>query len=160
ESGEPGSLYTPLGIATDCLGDVYVSDTNHERVQKFGERNGLVPPCIAGGGPPGGPGTPVALAAVSKLRISPSTFRAAARGPAAKVTRKRRRVHVGAKASYTLNQAASVRFKVQRRAAGRKAKRRGKTVCVRPNRTNRKRTRCTRFVTKGSFKLSGVTGAN
>jgi hypothetical protein len=102
---------------------------------------------------------PPALAAVSGLAFSSTTFAAESSGPSARTVRKR--APRGTRVSYTLNQAATVRFTVTRRAKGRKVKRGKKTVCVKPTRKNRKRKRCTRVVTlKGSFSRNGIAGKN
>jgi hypothetical protein len=157
-SGLAGSFNTPLGVATDCRGDIYVSDTNNHRVEKFGDPATPLPPCIATG--PGGAtggGGPRPLAALSRLRVSPTAFRAAARGPAATSAA---RAPVGARVTYRLTQASSVRFKIQRRTVGRKVRRGGKGVCVRQTKGNRRRARCTRFVTRGSFTRNGAAGSN
>jgi hypothetical protein len=114
----------------------------------------FVPPPL---GPP--PLTPVAaLAAVSHLGMSPSAFAAAAKGPSAAVAKHR---HVGTRVSFRLNEAASVRFTVQRPAPGRKVRHGKKTVCQRPGRKNRRNKKCTRYVTvPGSFTIAGKTGSN
>jgi hypothetical protein len=58
---------------------------------------------------------------------------------------------------YTLSEAATVRFKLEKALSGRKV--RGK--CVRQTRRNRHKPRCTRFVTVGaSFSGPGAVGAN
>lgn len=98
--------------------------------------------------------SPPALAAVSRLRINPSAFPAAARGPSARSTRRRA---AGARVTFRLNVAASVRFTVQRRAAGRRVRGR----CVAPSRRNRGARRCVRYArVRGSFGRSGRAGAN
>jgi hypothetical protein len=111
----------------------------------------------SGGGTGGGAGAVVGLvtkATIAKETISPSAFAAAPSGPSA-VTAKRR---YGAKVSYTLNEAASVRFTVVEPQPGRKA-RGGR--CVKPTRTNRRAGKCTRLVAvAGSFTLAGSAGAN
>jgi hypothetical protein len=108
-------------------------------------------------GPP--PVTPVAaLAAVSHLGMSPTAFAAATRGPSASAAKHR---HVGTRVSFKLNEAASVRFTVQRPAPGRKVKHGKKTVCQRPGKKNRRSKKCTRYVTlPGSFTVAGKAGSN
>jgi hypothetical protein len=102
----------------------------------------------------GGPGGGVALAAVGTERLSPSAFPAAPSGPSALTARRR----YGTKVSYTLNQAASVRFTVVQPRAGRKA-RGGR--CVKPTRANRRAGKCTRLVAlPGSFTRAGRPGIN
>jgi hypothetical protein len=103
---------------------------------------------------------PVMVAAVGKENISPSVFPAAPGGPSALAAKKRKRTY-GAKVTYTLNVAASVRFTVQRRSDGRKVKHAKKTTCDRPTKHNRKKQKCTRYVTlTGSFTRAGLTGIN
>ena len=103
---------------------------------------------------------PLPVPAVSSLAFSSSTFRAESRGPSARSARKKKRPR-GTKVSFRLNEAATVRFTVTRRAKGRKVKRGKKTRCVRPTRKNRKGKRCTRVVTlKGSFTRNGIAGKN
>jgi hypothetical protein len=76
---------------------------------------------------------------ISGLALSPSRFRS-------KSTIK-----------YTLSEAATVTFTIQRAAPGRKVGRR----CVAPTKRNRSRKRCTRFVAvKGSLTQNGNVGAN
>jgi hypothetical protein len=86
--------------------------------------------------------------------LAPSSFRAAPSGPSA-VTAKRK---YGSKVTYTLNQAASVRFNVSQRRPGRKA---ADGRCAAPTHRNRKARKCTRQVTlPGSFTLAGKAGSN
>ena len=100
------------------------------------------------------------VAAVGKEDISPSVFPAKPGGPSALAAKKRKRTY-GAKVTYTLNVAASVRFTVQRRSDGRKVKHAKKTTCDRATKHNRKKQKCTRYVTlNGSFTRAGLTGTN
>ena len=90
--------------------------------------------------------------------VSPTSFPAAPSGPSAQASRKRK---FGTKVTYTLNEAANVRFTVQRPQPGRKVKHGKKTTCDRATKKNAKRKRCTRFVTlKGSFIRTGVASTN
>jgi hypothetical protein len=92
----------------------------------------------------------VVTPAVSKLRVSPQAFKPAASGASIAAAG-------GALVSYRLNEAAAVRFRVERRVTGRRVK--GK--CVRVRRSNRKRKHCSRYVgVKGSFTHTGKVGAN
>jgi hypothetical protein len=60
--------------------------------------------------------------------------------------------------TFTLSQAASVTFSVQRRARGRRAAGGG---CQRPTARNSHRRRCTRLLTlRGSFTVAGHAGPN
>jgi hypothetical protein len=106
--------------------------------------------------PPAPAPVPV-IAAVSKLALSPSTFRAGPRGASAVAAAKR----YGGKVTFGLNVAASVRFTVQRRNDGRKVKHGKKTSCDRSTKRNRANKTCTRHVTlKGSFTRAGLAGTN
>jgi streptogramin lyase len=100
------------------------------------------------------PPPPVAtVAAASSLALTPATFRAAPSGPSAVAARHR----IGARVTFTLNIAASVRFKAQRRATGRRAG----TRCVAPTKRNRSARRCTRYVAvRGGFARNGIAGRN
>jgi hypothetical protein len=104
------------------------------------------------------PGSPPATA--DDLGLSSSTFRAADSGPSAEDSK--RKVPVGTRVSYKLSKASVVKFTVARPSKGRKVKSKGhKAKCKAPSRKNRKKPRCTRYVTlKGSFTLIGKKGAN
>ena len=80
---------------------------------------------------------------VGKETISPSAFPAKPSGPSVLAAKKPKRSY-GAKVTYTLNVAASVRFTVQRPSNGRKVKHGKKTTCDRPTKKNRKKKKCTR----------------
>ena len=41
----PGEFHKPYGAASDCLGNVYVTEQENRRVQVFGERGGRAPVC-------------------------------------------------------------------------------------------------------------------
>jgi hypothetical protein len=113
--------------------------------------NTTQPPPPGGGGGGGGGG---ALAAITRMTLSPKAFRAAPKGPSAVAARRR----YGTKVAYALNEAASLRFTVVQPRVGRKARNRR---CVKPTRANRHAARCTRFVAvRGSFKRAGTAGAN
>jgi len=63
----------------------------------------------------------------------------------------------GSRVSYRLDEAASVRFTIQQPRSGRRVGKR----CVAPTRRNRRRRRCTRYVTlSGSFSHAGRAGKN
>jgi hypothetical protein len=99
-------------------------------------------------------------AAVSSFGMSPSAFAAAPSGPSA-ITARKRKAPVGTRVRFTLNQAASVAFKVTRRVRGRRVKRGKRRVCVKPTRKNRGKKRCKRTVTlKGGFTVNGAAGSN
>jgi hypothetical protein len=103
---------------------------------------------------PTGPSAPAAvLDRLSRLRISPSAFPAAARGPSAVSARARR---PGAIVSYTGTAAASTTFTVQRPLPGRVQGR----SCVKPSTRNGSRRRCSRWTALGSFVRADLAGAN
>jgi hypothetical protein len=96
--------------------------------------------------PPGSPPR------ISDLKISPRSFVAARSGPSALAA-----TAVGARASFRLDRAASVRFTILRKVPGRRVGRR----CVKPTRANRRARRCTRLVRlPGGFSRQGTAGAN
>jgi hypothetical protein len=96
---------------------------------------------------------------ISKLRITPTAFASAPNGPSAQPASRRRRP--GARVSYTLNQAATVRFTVQQKALGRRQGKGRRSRCHQPTKRNRHFPRCTRLVAiRGSFTLAGNVGAN
>jgi hypothetical protein len=87
---------------------------------------------------------------IGGLAMAPAAFRAAARGPTLSRA-------VGTRLRWRLSEAATVTFRVQRAAKGRRVGGR----CVRQSRRNRARRRCTRYVTlRGSFRRTGAAGAN
>ena len=166
QPGLPGVARQDLGggedvraVATDAGGDglvlagVYGEVPGQFLTLKL--RN-TVAPVAAPGPDPEGPVAPAPADAQSptfaQLGIA-RTFRAAASGGSVGTARAK----VGAKVTYTLSEAATVRFTVERRAAGRKVGRR----CAKPTKRNRKRKKCTRFTTlKGSFTHDGKQAAN
>lgn len=90
---------------------------------------------------------------ITALRLSRTTFRAAPSGGPFRAAR----VAVGTIVSFTLSEPGSVRFTIDRSAAGRTVKGR----CVKPSRSNRRRPRCERWTAvKGSFTVAGRKGAN
>jgi hypothetical protein len=111
----------------------------------------------SGGVGPGG----VVLAVVGKLKLSPRAFRAAARGAsltAAAATAAAKRGRTGTTVTFTLNEAATVRFAVARPRSGRAA---SGGRCVKETKRNRHARRCTRLVKlSGSFTRAGSLGTN
>ena len=104
-----------------------------------------------GGGGAGAGGRP----AISGLALSNARFRAAGSGPSVTIAR-RRAAPVGTRVSYRDSAAATATLVVQRPAAGRASGGR----CVRPTRANRRRRRCSRWVTVGRFTHVDVAGVN
>lgn len=93
--------------------------------------------------------------ALTGLNISPSKFRSAKSG--ASVSTSAIRKFVGARVSYTLSDAASVRFSVERASEGRRVDGR----CVNATRFNRSRLHCTRYVrVSGSFTRNRGAGTD
>jgi uncharacterized delta-60 repeat protein len=91
------------------------------------------------------------------LGFSAKVFRGAGSGPSASARIAATKHKVGTRVSFTLTEAATVTFTVERKSAGRKV---GKK-CVKPTKQNRTRKRCTRYVkVKGSFTRTGVVGKN
>jgi uncharacterized delta-60 repeat protein len=101
-------------------------------------------------------GASSAILAASKLRLSPSMFSARSSGTTLIAAGKR-----GAALSFTLNLAGRVDLTVQKAAAGRKVKHRGKTLCDRLTSGNRGRPSCVHLVKlAGGYSVAGVAGAH
>ncbi len=97
---------------------------------------------------------------LSSLRIRPTAFASAARGPSARAAGSRRRP-VGATVSYLLAQPTAVRFTIEQRQVGRRQGTGRRRRCVQRTRSNRGAPRCTRRVAlRGGFTISGKAGAN
>jgi virginiamycin B lyase len=90
---------------------------------------------------------------LNRYRLSPKTFRAARRGGSVRAARRRHKV--GTTVRFRLSEAATVRFRVERRNAGRRV--RGK--CRKRTRRNRRARKCNLRL-KGSFKWAGKAGSN
>ena len=95
--------------------------------------------------------TPFPKPKLSRLRLSPSTFPAAASGGSTAAKSK-----TGTNITYTDNEASKTTFKVLKPAAGR---RQGKS-CRKPSARNRHGRACTRFVVVGSFSHKDKVGRN
>jgi streptogramin lyase len=107
-----------------------------------------------GGGPPGSvPDTkaPVFLAARLTNRIFAVDSKATAETVVARAAAKKGTAFV-----YTLSEASSVRFKIERRLPGRRVG--GK--CVKPSPRNRRKKACVRYVKIGTFAQGGAAGVN
>ena len=99
------------------------------------------------------PTTDITAPKITVLRLSRTTFRAARSGPAFRAAA----VPVGAKVSFTLSEAGTVRFTIERSTSGRRVNGR----CVKPTSRNRARPSCRRWVAqKGSFTVKGKRGSN
>jgi streptogramin lyase len=99
---------------------------------------------------PAGPGPTAGRAfGIAALKVTPKRFRVAkARTPITSQKRPgRKRAPAGTRIRFRLNDVATVRMKIERRLAGRRAGRR----CVAPKPTLRSRKRCARFVRRGTL---------
>jgi DNA-binding beta-propeller fold protein YncE len=131
----------------------YVASGDSDAVAVF-DREPLPPPPPPT--PPSGPAPPspalpdTTRPLLSALSLSPSRFRAAARGPSIAA-------RIGSTVSYRLSEPAAVRFRVERALPGRRVGGR----CVKPTRSNRRAQRCTRYRTlRGGFTHRGKAGRN
>jgi hypothetical protein len=94
---------------------------------------------------------------VGALALGSRSFAAAGRGGSVQPAGRRRRAPVGTTVGFRLNEAAGVRFTVERALPGRRSGRR----CVKPTRRNRRARKCTRYVLqRGDFAVAGVLGQN
>jgi hypothetical protein len=101
----------------------------------------------------------LAAPAISRLSLSPHTFKAAAHGPSTLTSKPRGKL--GTAVSYFLNEVATVRFTVERLLSGETAKQGAHVHCAAPTGRNRKGAHCTRVVTlRGSFIADGNVGKN
>lgn len=117
-------------------------------------------PARPGSPPAPGPSPSYALPApvLQRLAIAPRAFVAARAGGSASTVRRR---GSGAKVSYFVDTAASVRFAVQRVLPGRRKAGGTSARCVAPTRANRRAARCTRYVpVKGSIVRTSRAGAS
>jgi hypothetical protein len=104
--------------------------------------------------------SPAAASRISKLRVTPTAFASAPNGQSAQPTSRRRRPP-GARVSYALSQADTVRFTIQQRQWGRRLGKGKRSRCRQPTRRNRHKPRCRRLVAlRGSFTVAGKGGAN
>jgi hypothetical protein len=132
-----GGVFGPRVTATDAVGNSATA-TGSVNVASL-------PGSGADGTPPSFRGNPSA---------APRTFEVdrtgAAEKPVAAAAKK------GTSFSYSLSEAATVTFTVERRSAGRRVGRR----CAKPTRRNRGRRKCSRYVRIGAFAHAGKAGAN
>jgi hypothetical protein len=86
--------------------------------------------------------------------LAPSKFAAAPAGPSALAAKR----SFGTRVTYTLNEAATVRFTVLRSMPGRRG---SGGRCVKPTSSNRRARACTRLsAVPGSFAVAGNAGPN
>jgi hypothetical protein len=147
-----GTLTIPAGSATGAVGVNIIGDTRVEADENFNlnlssahnaslRDSSAVGTIVNDDIPP----------RLSSYRLSPTVFRAAARG--ASLTAR----PVGTTVRFRLSRAATVTFHVQVARPGRRVGGR----CVAPSRSNRGRRACVRFVTlRGSFSVAGKAGGN
>jgi hypothetical protein len=165
DRGFPGTISAggTTGAESDLVGNLRVVDGNGDGDARrdIGALEYQPPAPPAGPpapGPPGPPGPP--SAAVTALRLSPSSFRPAASGPSVTAAdrKKKRKAPRGTTVTFTLTQAGSTAFTIERRTTGR----RSGASCVKATRKNRKARRCRLYATiKGAaFARDGAVGAN
>jgi hypothetical protein len=88
----------------------------------------------------------------------PAKFAAAKSGPTVTTAKaQKHKTPPGTKVSYTLNEAASIKFTVTESEPGRRSH---AGTCVKQTGSNSHAKRCTRTITKGSFARSGNAGSN
>lgn len=156
----------PYALSVDAWGDGRIvghdaltgTGTGQDAVLPFAALGQITTPTIAitptpSPAPAAGPAT--GRLTVSRLTVSPTTFRAARSGPSARSGKPEN--GIGTEVSITANVAASMRFTVERRTTGRRST--GK--CVATTARNRRAKPCTRYVrVAGSFTRAAKSGAN
>jgi hypothetical protein len=143
--GAAGDL---LGFSVAVDGDTIVTGAPLDDVNNADQGSASV--FFAPVPPPPPPPPPPAKPVLSKLKISPSTFR---RGSSlAKVSKSRK----GTKITFALSKTAKVKLSFAKAEPGRKVAK----TCRKPSRANRLKRRCTRYVTVGSFTVQGRSGPN
>jgi hypothetical protein len=172
-SGSPTFAYewrrdgTPITGATGATYNVAAADAGHSLVCHVTGTNSAgsttadstgvaIPAGTSGGGAGGGGTTPppdTTPPSVTSYSLSATTFRAASSGGSVIA---RKRPPIGTRVKFALSEAATMTFTVKRVLPGRK--RAGR--CEKPSKRNRRGKKCTRLVSKGSFKVAGVAGAN
>lgn len=106
--------------------------------------------------PAAAPAAPTSIAArITKLKLSPKAFAAAAKGASIAKAKAKAKV-TGTTVSYRNSAAVTTRFTVQRALAGR---RKGKT-CAKPAPSNKRGKPCTRYSNVGAFTHKDQAGAN
>jgi virginiamycin B lyase len=140
----------PFGITTGGDGNVWFTERDNASVGRISGNCAPPPPAgpSAPGPGPGGTAGPV----LGGLKLSPSSFRAAASGASIS-----KQGATGTTISFRLSEAAQVSFGVQRKARGRKVG--GK--CKRQTRGNKAKPPCPLYrPLKGSFSTAGASGSN
>jgi hypothetical protein len=100
--------------------------------------------------PPPSPPPPSAKPVLSKLKVSPSTFRGGS--SLARISKSR----TGTTITFALSENAKVTLRFAKAEPGRQVAK----TCRQPERSNRANRHCTRFVTVGSFAVPGRSGPN
>ena len=149
----PGSSI--YGITAGPDGNVWFADDgNTKAIGRIGTEE---PPAPAQTPPAAPLALPTAAPRLRSLRLAPTTFRTAASGPSARATPRKRPPSTGTVVSFTIDVAGAITYRVARVRGGRRVGGR----CAAPTRSNRRATRCTRFVAlSGSFTRSARSGRN
>jgi hypothetical protein len=143
----PGSQ--PIGITTGPDGALWFTESATGKIGRLALDSGS-----GGGGGGGGVADRVAPRFVKRAVFSPQRFRVAS-GPTPTSARKRV-IPKGSSLSYSLSEPSAVTIVIARPDSGRKV---GKT-CRAPSRSNRRKPRCTRYVTVGTLKRRAFQGLN
>jgi hypothetical protein len=157
-NGQPGSTFTDLDGSSNRLVNLSANLEADADGDGFGDETQDRCPGVSGsnGGCVGGGGSDTKKPNFGNLAFSATTFKAAGSGSAF-TTRKKKHYPTGTKVSFSLSEAASVKFTVQRKTSGRKVS--GK--CKKRTSSNRRKTKCTLWKSvRGSFTVSGKAGKN
>jgi hypothetical protein len=139
----PGTVYHYRVVATSAGGTTLGADRTFTTATPT-----TTTTTTAGGGT-----TATGPTFLGEIVLTPNIFAAATRGRSASMAR--RKAHVGTMIGFGLDEAATVRFTVQRKLPGRRAGSR----CVKPGKRNRTARKCTRYVLqRGSFTMQTQAG--
>lgn len=149
--GTPAASFTASAAQITAMAPARAQGTVDVRVTGPG---GVSPVTAADAYSYVGPRGGATVAAVRGEALSPRAFRSAPSGPSALASKR----GYGTRVTYTLNEAANVRFTVVQPRAGRKG---SGGRCVRRTKANHAARKCTRLVpVRGSFVRAGASGAN
>ena len=163
EAGDPAPL-GPTDSATDLAGRARIADADANGTARSDmgayERPAPVVATTPVGPVTPGPAPDIVRPVLSRATLSNTTFRVAkARTPVSAV--RRRKAPRGTTLRYRLSETARVQLTVERRLAGRRVRRKGKRVCVRQRKSNRKGNRRCRFYKKvRTLRRAGKPGVN
>jgi len=146
-----GGSFAAQLVASDGAANTTIVDRTIDVVGPGGPGGGPAGPTAPAGpgGPTPGGSTPDAIAPVlSAASLTRTTFAVDPKGASVAVAKR------GTTIRYTLSEAATVRFTVERRLTGRRVG--GRCRATAPS--NRRRPACTRFVAAGTFSQSSPTG--